>query len=155
MNKYVLVLALALLSTLAASAQEVYQLKIRGSLISPSGRTRVKETTLVATNGHLLIYEVDLASKSLDLFETFPNLSTFTDHLHTDDTAVDGNKVVMDIHEDTGFSANLAGVPAFTGRLIAKGRVTERSLRFSVIGVWNESTDTVFKGVITGKRLVL
>jgi hypothetical protein len=154
MNRYVLALAIALLSTLAASAQEIYQLKIRGSLISPTNHTRIKETDLVATNGHLLIYEVDLASESFDLVERFPNMSTFTQHVHADDTAVDGNQVVMDIHDNTGFSANLAGVPGFSGRLIAKGRVTERSLRFSVIGVWNENTETVFKGVITGKRLV-
>ena len=156
MNRYVIVLAIALLSTLAASAQEVYRIKIRGKLISPDGVTRIKETDLVRTNGHLLTYVVDVPGREFDLVETFANGTSFTTHIHADDSSVvaDGHGVVFDCHESTGFANNLAGLTLFTGRMIAKGRVTEKSIRLSVIGVWDTSTDTYFKGVITGKRVL-
>jgi hypothetical protein len=155
MNRYVLVLAIALLSTVAASAQEVYQIKIRGSLISPSGHTRIKETDLVATNGHFLVYVVDVSNKDFTLNEVFPNGGIFEERIHADDgAALNEHKVIFNLHDTTGFDDNIGGITPFTGHLIATGRVTEKSIRFSVVGVWDESTDTVFKGVITGKRLV-
>jgi hypothetical protein len=153
MKRHALTLAIALLSTLAASAFETYQLKIRGSLISPSGRTRIKETDLVAGSNHVLVLEVDLGAKSLGLYDTSP--TTGSTEAHADEVVVDsdGKTVIFDIRKDNGFGANLAGLPAFTDRLMAKGRVTGRTVRFSVIGVWDASTDTFFKGVITGKRI--
>jgi hypothetical protein len=153
MKRYALVLAIALLSTFAASALETYRLKIRGSLISPSGRTRIRETDLVVSNGNWLVFDVDLAAKSLDLFEMSP--TTGQTELGADNVVVgtDGKTVIFDMQDVNGFSDNLAGLPAFTDRLMANGRVTARSLRFSVIGVWDASTETFFKGVITGKRV--
>jgi hypothetical protein len=155
MNRYILVLAIALLSTLAASAQEIYQLKIRGKLISPDGVTRIKETDLVATNGHLLVYETDISGRSFNLGELFANGGFFRENIHSDDAAVaNNNKISFDLHDSDGFSGNVGGVPTFTGRMIATGRVTEKSVRFSVVGVWDGGTDTLFKGVITGKRIL-
>ena len=152
MNRYALVLAIALLSTLAASAQGVYQIKIRGSLISSTGHTHIKETDLVVTNGHFLIYEVNLPDRQFDLKEVFANGDLFRDNTHSHEGAVvSNNKVSFDLHYDFGFDGNVGGIRPFAGRLMAVGRVTERSLRFSVVGAWDP--DTLFKGVITGKRI--
>jgi hypothetical protein len=155
MNRYALALAIALLSTLAASAQEVYRIKIRGSLISPTGHTRIKETDLVATNGHFLVYQVDKPGGVFNLAEMFADGNFFRENVHSDvGTALD-NRVSFDLHDSAGFSDNVGGIPPFSlCRMIATGRITEKSLRLSVAGVWNEDDSIVFKGVITGKRLV-
>ena len=156
MNRYALILAIALLSTLAASAQGVYRIKLRGSLISPTGHTRIKETDLVATNGHFLTFEVDIAGKDFDLDEMFANGTPFREQIHSHETGVgaDGRTVTFMIHNTAGFADNVAGLPAFGDYMLVTGRVTERSLRFSVVGIWDDPNNIVFKGVITGKRIL-
>jgi len=160
MKKPFLFLALALFAGLSAHADN-YIIKFRGTITSANGRTRIKETDLVRTNGNVLVYQINVVNKEFDIVESdATGVPDFGQQVHSDDAAViaNGRTVVTDLHDSDGFPANVSGVPVFEGRLMGTARFTfvgdtPASFRMNVSGVWNVDDNSTFKGVITGRRV--
>jgi hypothetical protein len=161
MKKISVLFAIVLCSTLSTWAADNFLIKVRGKIVGPNGVTRVKETDLVLTNGHQLVYQIDTTNQTFTIVQMdIPGTNVLRQELHADDAAVSGNHrvVAFDMHDDAGFGDNVGGVGAFTGRLVSSGRIsfvrgTAKKIRLSVFGVWDSSENTTFKGVITGQRI--
>lgn len=160
MKKLSLFIALALFTALTAHADN-YVIKFRGTIISSTGRVRVTEADLVRTNGNILVYQIDTAAKEFNIVESdSTGVENFGEQAHSDDAAVNssGRVFATDLHDGDGFADNVGSLPVFDGRLFGTGRIalaggTPKSFRMTVNGIWNVDDNSVFKGVITGRRL--
>lgn len=158
MKKLSLFIALVLFAGLSAHAADHYILKFRGTITSPDGKIRVKETQLVTTNGNTLVMNVDLSGADFDVFESDPTgVDELQENTHNDTSfaLANGHGFATDLHFSAGFAGNVGNVPTFEGRLIGVARISfkkgnPKGFRMPVSGIWNPDDNSTFKGTITG-----
>jgi hypothetical protein len=161
MKKLTFCCAIMLLSGWTTWAADNFLVKIRGSITGPDGRVRVYESDLVLSGEQRLTMQIDATNHIFDLVQTDDTgTNVIRQETHAENAAVTANhrSVTFDMQENEGFSGNIANLGVFNGRLIGTGRISyvrgvAKSVRFSVIGVWNPVENSTFKGIITGKRI--
>src|SRR5215212_2895726 len=81
MKKLTCIALCTVLGSLALTAADQFIVKFRGTIITPEGRTRVKETDLVRTNGNTLVLVVDTIAVSGNFLRFYEADSTGTNIL--------------------------------------------------------------------------
>ena len=167
MKKFVLIILAASLGSTALLGADTFLIKFSGVITTPTGRTRVKETDLVRTNGNVLVAVVDTNQVSEQFLRIWEADSTGTNLLRANiesyGKALDasGRRLTVDLFAGFlgGFDPNVGNIlPNSHGEILGQGLITPsvhapKSIRLSFSGVWNSASNAVFKGTMTGKLI--